>query len=390
MTSETREIPNTSDLLKPDGPVCLVITATLKPVGGTDRFQPAGFPEVGHVIYDAPRTKDGQPTKEKVCIVDSSASMANHLETVCMLDAGSLDLHADLKGLPYVVCQTDGDIQIADGKVASNSDKTTMIASTLTEGHRIASDYFLDARSDKTKDENFRDKLRSEFKVIEVKKDKTYFIPPETWWDIFKTIFKYDPNSLVHGVLFAKEQIKISRFLTSHLEAFGASRVGSSGVKFDRLQKTTSGQPIFSVDEETAERIQATFVLDLGLLRSFGRESNGLNDQQKELLLSLALWKIKKLLLQPFRYRSNCFLKAVELSVSVDGDELTTENPDKGDAAQTDTVKAWLDAVDIAKTLKAAKFDKGTSPTSVFYPADKLFKAGKDDSADDDDAGDED
>ena len=76
--------------------------------------------------------------------------------------------------------------------------------------------------------------------------------------------------------------------------------------------------------------------------------------------------------------------------MSVDGDELTTENPDKGDAAQTDTVKAWLDAVDIAKTLKAAKFDKGTSPTSVFYPADKLFKAGKDDSADDDDAGDED
>jgi hypothetical protein len=36
-------------------------------------------------------------------------------------------------------------------------------------------------------------------------------------WDIYKTLFKYDPNSLVHGVLFAREQIKISsRLLAAH------------------------------------------------------------------------------------------------------------------------------------------------------------------------------
>ena len=158
-------------------------------------------------------------------------------------------------------------------------------------------------------EQTFREQLREDFKIVEVKKDKTYFIPSETWWSIYTTLFKYDPNSLVHGVLFAKEQIKISRMLTAHLEAFGARRVGSSGVKFDRLQKTTSGQPIFSVDEETAERIAATFVLDLGLLRSYGRGTNGLNDQQKALLLKLALWKIGQLVLRPFRYRSQCFLK---------------------------------------------------------------------------------
>ena len=77
--------------------------------------------------------------------------------------------------------------------------------------------------------ETLRDELRKAFKIIEVKKDKTYFIPPETWWDIYKTIFNLDPNSLVHGVMFAKEQIKISRLLTAHLEAFGAARVGRSG-----------------------------------------------------------------------------------------------------------------------------------------------------------------
>ncbi len=378
-------IPTIEDLLKSDGPVCLTLTAQLSPIGGTDRFQPAGFPEVGHVIYDAPRVDEqGRVTKEKVCIVDSSASMANHLEAVCLADAGSLDLHADLSGLPYVVCETDGGVSIADGKVSSNSGEQTGIASTFTEGHRIASDYFLDgiANGEKT----FREVLRDEFKIVEVKKDKTYFIPPATWWDIFKTLFKYDPNSLVHGVLFAKEQIKISRVLSAHMEAFGANRVGSAGVKFDRLQKTTSGQPIFAKDEETAERIQATFVLDLGLLRSFGRDKNGLNPKQKTLLLSFALWKVRRLLLQPFRYRSECFLKCDSLSLAIDGIDITLDSGDaNGD--QPCPLVAWLNAIDIAPAVSECKFAKDFSPSRVYYAASKLYKAGEDDksSADNDD-----
>ncbi len=46
------------NLIAAGGPTCLVIKARLEPVGEQDRFQPAGFPEVGHVIYDAPRGKD--------------------------------------------------------------------------------------------------------------------------------------------------------------------------------------------------------------------------------------------------------------------------------------------------------------------------------------------
>ncbi|HTV26456.1 MAG TPA: type I-U CRISPR-associated protein Cas7 [Xanthobacteraceae bacterium] len=53
----------------------VVLTAALRPVAGLDRFRPAGFPEIGHVIYKAPR-KDRHV--EYVCIVDSPASMANH------------------------------------------------------------------------------------------------------------------------------------------------------------------------------------------------------------------------------------------------------------------------------------------------------------------------
>src|SRR5207249_5777512 len=120
------------------------------------------------------------------------------------------------------------------------------------------------------------------------------------WWTIYQTVFKYDPNSLVHGILHAKEQIKISRLLTASLEGFGVARVGRTGVKFDRLGKTLSGQPIFAVDEETAREIRATFILDLALLRSYGRNGQGLNEAQKQLLLGLALWKIKQLLARPF------------------------------------------------------------------------------------------
>jgi len=35
-------------VLKGESP--LILTATLEPIVG-DRFQPAGFPEIGHVIY---------------------------------------------------------------------------------------------------------------------------------------------------------------------------------------------------------------------------------------------------------------------------------------------------------------------------------------------------
>ena len=151
-----------------------------------------------------------------------------------------------------------------------------------------------------------------------MQKEKTYFLHPEQWWAIYTTIFRYDPNALVHGVMFAREQLRISRLLTAHLEAFGATRVGRSGVKFDRLGKTLSGQPLFDVDEETAEEIRATFILDLALLRSYGREAQGLSPVQKQLLLALALWKVQALLAQPFRYRSQCHLRCTRMELSTD------------------------------------------------------------------------
>lgn len=346
-------------LLNPNGPICLVIKARLEPVGDQDRFQPAGFPEIGHVIYDAPR-KDGR--KEKVCIVDSAASMANHLEAVCLAGPSEIELHSDLQGLPYVVCVTDRTFSVLNDQITldPNDPRDKLVTSTLTEGHRLASDYFLDGSFD---GEKFRIHLRREFQITEVKPDKTYFIHPEDWWKIYQTIFKYDPNSLVHGVMFAREQIKIPRFLTATHEAFGASRVGRSGVKFDRLGKTVSGQPIFAVDEETAEEIRATFILDLAFLRSMGRRGKGLNDAQKRLLLGLALWKIKRLIGNPFRFRTNCYLKRVgDLEITLEG----------GTEAQDPLSEDELFDFDMQRLIKECEF--GDNPvTRVYYPADKLF-----------------
>jgi CRISPR-associated protein Csb1 len=388
--------PLQPQLLSPGGPVCWVITALLKPVGGLDRFQPAGFPEIGHVIYDAPRVDDrGLQSKQKVCIVDSAASMANHLETVCLDGAVTTELRQELDGLPRVTCVTDSSFSIVAGEIAINPEgtKDSLVATTLTEGHRLASDYFLDAKAltgGRPEARTFREVLREEFKIVEVKRDKTYFIPPATWWQIYKTIFKYDPNSLVHGVMFAKEQIKISRLLTAHLEAFGASRVGRSGVKFDRLGKTTSGQPIFSVDEETAQEIRATFVLDIAMLRSYGRSGNGLDDVQKTLLLDLALWKISQLLTRPFRYRTQCFL-ACE-SVSAYAEHETPDSTVASSRSLSGGFEPALPNVNISASIAACKF--GSDPnTRVYYPADELFKAGKDaagDSAETDSDGDDD
>jgi hypothetical protein len=202
--------------------------------------------------------------------------------------------------------------------------------------------------------------------------------------------------------MFAKEQIKISRLLTAHLEAFGASRVGRSGVKFDRLGKTTSGQPIFSVDEETAHKIRATFIIDLAMLRSYGRAKNGLGNDQKKLLLDLALWKIKQLLARPFRYRTQCFLGCESVCVETESGVIdqTPPKPEskQGSEIEKDDAKLKIDIgvdkisksptllkelptlfanVDIKTSIKACKFDK-KEPTRVYYPADKLYKASKD------------
>lgn len=339
----------TSKVLNGESP--LVLTAMLEPIGG-DRFQPAGFPEIGHVIYKAPR-KDG--STENVCIVDSTASMANHLEFVCQRGAHDLDLVEELNGMPYIRCVTN----VTEG--AEPAKDREVVVTSLTEGHRIASSYFLDGSPLKNETRaavTLEAELIAKFGIVLHGSSKAH-PPADKWWNVFKTIFEIDPNSLLHGVLFPQWQIKIPRALTAHLEAFGAGRVDRSGVKFDRLGKTTSGQPIFAVDDATAVSIRATFVLDVNLIRSFGRQKGesrlGLSDKQQEFLVALALWKIQKLLESPFRFRSGCHLRCIGLSSF--GENLEID-------------------VDIQDAIRAAGLNE-LPVTEVFWPREELYREGE-------------
>lgn len=352
----------------------LVLFAFFEPVAGLDRFQPAGFPEVGHVIYKAPRSNN---TVENVCIVDSAASMANHMEALCMRGAHDFDLVDELQGMPYLRCVT-GDLE--NGRL--RPEEREVVVTSLTEGHRIASTYFLAGRtldgdgnpaaapgSTKAKkgrgkatsnaSGKFEDKLVEEFGIVLPGSSRAH-PPADKWWNVFKAIFRYDPNALVHGVLFPQWQIKITRVLTAHLEAFGASRVDRSGVKFDRLGKTTSGQPIFPVDDATACEIRATFILDTALVRSFGRTNGedtlGLTQPQKEFLFALALWKIQRLHEIPFRFRSGCHLKCTRLTDG-NGQEVQIE-------------------VNVRSAISAAEFQH-PQVTDIFWPKEELYRAGE-------------
>jgi len=345
-------------LASAEGPLRFVVSATLGPVAGLDRFQPAGFPEVGHVIYRAPRA-DG--TYEPVCIVDSPASMANHLESVCVRGPHDPELVPELNGMPYVRCVTDAGWPEVDATNAK-----AVVVTSLTEGHRIASTYFLGGKrvdNGAAVDTAFEEELRRACGVLPLGKKKAH-PQPDAWWTVFSTLFRYDPNALVHGVLFPQWQVKIPRALSAHMEALGAARVDRAGVKFDRLGKTTSGQPIFAVDEEVAREIKATFVLDLALVRSFGRDGLGLTDAQKAFLVGLALWKIGRLIGGPFRYRSGCDLACVAVEID-------------GEAAKADDLSA-----DIASLIRDAKFT-APSVTDIYWPAGDLYREGKDEAAGD-------
>ena len=175
----------------------------------------------------------------------------------------------------------------------------------------------------------------------------------------------------MHGILFLNLGIKLPCLLTAHHEAFGAERVSMSGVKFDKLLKTNSGQPIFPVDKETAHEIRATFVIDLALIHSFGHsefkdcketKSEGLNQKQKEFLLTFSLWKIGRLFSNPYRFRSGCDLKL---------DRLTAQIDDKSIELRPD---------DLLPGIRAAIEDAGfENPrlTKVYWPEKELFKAAK-------------
>jgi CRISPR-associated protein Csb1 len=254
----------------------LLIEVPLKPVQGT-RFQPTGFPDIGAAAYTL---ADGA----QMLLVESAQSMANRLETVCW--NGARENWVDcLEGLPYVAV-TNG-----AGHVITNS---------VLESHRLNSPYILEG-----KDKSFFQVLKKELGAMET--------GPVNLKLLASVLFKYDTNALIHGVFLAKSdlaggRLRLPRALTAFIEARSVTIAPSGGVKMDNVNpsgdpKRGFGHVPFHRDEYSG-KITAYFNLDLAQIRGYG-----LGEDATQLLIGVALYKIRRFLDEGLRLRTACDLE---------------------------------------------------------------------------------
>lgn len=267
----------------------------LEPIQGS-RFQPTGFPSLGSAEFTH-TSSDGQNTDS--LLVESAQSMANRLEDVCW-NKKDTRLVDTLEGMPTITINRE------DGNFLTNS---------LLEAHRMNSAYIM-----KSKDTTLKDKIKSELGDEKVDISK-----------LARFALRYDPNSILHGLFLSQSDIsggryKMTRSISSFIEATDVSPVVSGGVKLDHIDpkggksdkkseedgssesmsgaKGGFGHIPYSRTEYSANSIKAYFNIDLALIRSYGLENTA-----NEFLLTFALWKIQRFLKHGLRLRTACDLK---------------------------------------------------------------------------------
>jgi len=299
----------------------LLLKAQLKPLQGS-RFQPTGFPDLGAATYHGP---DGR----RMLLVESAQSMANRLEKVCW-DEVNNDWVPALKGLSVV--KVNG----KDGKPLTNS---------VLEAHRLNSPYIL-----KGKNKEFLENLKKELEVgveglVDLRKLAT-------------ALLKYDINALLHGVFLAQGEIaggrmRIPRALTAFIEAENVSVAASGGVKNDSVNPSGEAAKGFGNvpfhREEFTGSITAYFNVDLAQIRGYGLDS------AEQLLIAVALYKIRRFLETGLRLRTACDL-------DLDG-ELSVQRPLDFTVPSTKEIEAALPTL-IAKAK--AGFNTPATTTVTF------------------------
>lgn len=246
----------------------VVITASLALTNG--RFlQPTGFSDIDACIY---RDKEGR----RWCLVESEQSMSNRLEAVCMKSPGVwVD---DLKGLPLIAVRNKaGDL----------------LATNLTEPHRIASSYILEGK--RAANGDMRALLEAKLGL----QNGGDFWPMDRRADLERLVFALDPSALLHGFQFVQWKfvgLRQTRLVHARLEAELADEpeVHYGMVKWDaiepestREERANKGQSIAAKSRIVPKNIIATFEIDV-----LGLKSLSLEEDQKKFLLGLALWKI--------------------------------------------------------------------------------------------------
>ncbi len=284
----------------------LLFSVPLRPIQ-TDRFQPTGFPNLGHATY---QTSEGQKL-----LVESAQSMANRLEGVCWDEANNRPIRV-LDGISHVTIN-----RTVDGS-------TEFLTDTMLEAHRLNSPYLLEA-SNKT----FFNKLKDELGGLAE--------GPINRAKLAVVVLRYDIGSLIHGLFLAKSELaggrlRIARALSAFIEAKGVRVAASGGVKNDHVNpsgdtKSGFGNVPFARDEFTADSIDCYFNLDLAQIRGYG-----LGEGVDTLLILLALHRIRRLLDGDLRLRTACDLEPI------DGTNVTATRPTGFALPSTDELEEAL------------------------------------------------
>ncbi|MDQ2707917.1 MAG: type I-U CRISPR-associated RAMP protein Csb1/Cas7u [Actinomycetota bacterium] len=264
-----------------------VIRAALQPILGS-MFQPTGFPDVGAATF----TRFDGETKVPSLLVESVQSMANRLEATAWDEAADVPVEA-VRGLPYVRVLRAGSAEF--------------LTSSRLEAHRLASPYVHEATR------NGESMFEEIGKRLGLAKDT-----PLNRQRMAAAVARLDPFCLVHGAFFSHKkwpgQPKFLRAVSGVIEAHEVEPAISGGRKSDRVRHKNEedgggaaegyGSVPFHRTEWTAKTIQASFVVDVELLHSYG-----LPQPVPELLETLALWEIRSLLDGGMRLRTACDLK---------------------------------------------------------------------------------
>ena len=151
------------------------------------------------------------------------------------------------------------------------------------------------------KDKRFLNTLKEEFGVLET--------GPIDRQKLATVVFRYDVNSLLHGVFLAKKELaggrlRIARALSAFVEADGVQMAASGGVKNDHVNPsgdTTAGfgNVPFARDEYLAESITLYVNVDLAQIRGYGFE-----ELPQRLLILLSLYKLRALISEGLRLRT--------------------------------------------------------------------------------------
>ena len=256
-------------------------------------FVPAGFVDVGHsVVRDA-------STGKNLVIVDSVQSLANHIEATLIQQPG--EVIDGLEAMPYVR------LTITDPAGRTRS------TSSLELPHRLASGWFCKAKELK----HFQEDLATD--ILDN--------------GIAAATFRRCPNSLLHGVFYSQlvgldpNVAKTPRLLSAEVVATGAQAVSDGGVAKDPLFPSGDGFDVEALvgAKATAAAVGAGYIpfrhqafiaerIELAIYFAEGRIARlPLPDVAKELLRSLARFKLASLLAAPLDLRAHCIFQVKQL-----------------------------------------------------------------------------